>query len=444
MKDVDKLILHKISIIGLLTSTVNLKYGDLSAHIRELASREYIYDGKTVKYSYSTIKCWYYKYQKGTYKALNKKDREDKGVSKIRPEIQSLVLDYKSELKSRSISTIIKMLEMSNQVKVGELCKSSIHRLLKAHNMSNRSALDSDTIERRAFEAEYPGEILYGDVLHGPKIMCDDGVERKTYLISFCDDKSRFLVYSEFYFSESSCDVENAFKESIIQHGKPKKLIVDNGSGYKTNSLSMICVRIGVNLIKCRPYEPQGKAKLERLHGTIRGSFLNELDVSTVNSLESLNHKYRAWVRLVYNDSKHSAIEMSPKDRFYADDNIMKYLSCTRAQIDSIFYYRINRKVINDGTIKYEGEIYEVPSKYVGKTVIVVVDQHKKKALYLESEDGNKLEEVTVLNKQANLNRKRDRPNINEQEPKARKHSLVDIAEKKQDELLDLVRGKNV
>lgn len=444
MRNIDELTLQKIIILGQLISQQTFTYGELKEILKNIASKSYVdKDGNEVKYSYNTIKSWYYKYKNGSYPSLIKKERSDKGLTKIKPEIQNLILEYKNDLKSRSISTIIKMIELNGFIRKNEISKSSVHRFLKKHNMSNRSVLDSDTIERRAFEAEKPGDILYSDVLHGPKIIDKDGLRKKTYLITFYDDRSRFLCYSAFYFNETSEAIEHAFKASLLRNGKPKKLVVDNGAGYKTKSLSIICARLGIQLIHCRAYEPQGKAKLERFHGTIRSNFLIELDINSIKSLESLNHKYLAWVQQIYHHRTHSAINMTPHACFNSKDNAFEKLIISKETLDKIFYYTVKRKVLRDGTIRYEGKLYEVSNKFVGKTINIAVDQHNKIALYVESDHGDNLENLVPLNKVANLNRKRERPNINQQKNE-KSHSLVDLAEKEQDELLNLLRKSKI
>ena len=62
-----------------------------------------------------------------------------------------------------------------------------------------------------------------------------------------------------------------------------------------------------------------------------------------------------------------------------------------------------------------KANLYEVSNKFVGKTINIAVDQHNKIALYVESDQGDNLENLVPLNKVANLNRKRERPNINQQ-----------------------------
>ncbi len=48
--------------------------------------------------------------------------------------------------------------------------------------------------DRRKYEAQMPNDIWQSDVMHGPKLLID-GKNKKTYLIDFIDDHSRYRRY---------------------------------------------------------------------------------------------------------------------------------------------------------------------------------------------------------------------------------------------------------
>src|SRR3546814_16333644 len=82
----------------------------------------------------------------------------------------------------------------------------------------------------------------------------------------------------------------------------PRATRTDTLFPYTTlfRSLHGICVRLGVQLIYCRPYAPEGKGKLERWHRTCRDQFLGELDPTQIHGLDDLNARPRAWLAQVY------------------------------------------------------------------------------------------------------------------------------------------------
>ena len=92
-------------------------------------------------------------------------------------------------------------------------------------------------------------------------------------------------------------------KQALLKRGVPSKLVVDNGAAYRAQTLQGICARLGIHLIFCRPYAPEGKGKLERWHRTLRDQFLGELDERHITSLEDLNARLWAWLEQVYHRS---------------------------------------------------------------------------------------------------------------------------------------------
>ena len=62
-------------------------------------------------------------------------------------------------------------------------------------------------------------------------------------------------------------------------------------------------------------------------------------------------------------------------------------------------------------------------------SINIALDQHNKIALYVEYDNGDNLGNLVPLNKEVNLNHKRERPNINQQKNE-KTHSLVDLVEK--------------
>lgn len=92
-----------------------------------------------------------------------------------------------------------------------------------------------------------------------------------------------------------------------------------------------------------------------------------------------------------------------------------------------------------DGTISYEGQFFEVPYCLSQKTVIVVIEPHHKKALYIEDEQGKRIGEVTLLDLQANRNHKRARPEKSVTTPRsAPSISLNELALKQQQSRLSI------
>jgi hypothetical protein len=224
--------LWRMSILGPLVSA-RLEHGDRRAHYETIAKRTHqLPDGEFVKISPRTIEAWYDAFRHGGFEALFPKDRNDAGRSRaIRPEVVEAILKAKREKPRRSIRRIIRMLERARIVRVGELTKSSVHRMLKVHGASSRP-LRGPATERRSFLHEHAGDLWVGDSLHGPIVIAPDGVLRKAYLLSQIDGATRYLPHSFFAISESAADQEYGLKQAILKHGPPRAYYVDLGSAY--------------------------------------------------------------------------------------------------------------------------------------------------------------------------------------------------------------------
>jgi transposase InsO family protein len=251
--------LFRLSVLGPLVSRERLARGELQKSIRELAQREYAIPGTRRRHlGETTIEAWFYAWRRQGIDGLTPKPRVDRGQSKLSLPIQEAILAAKRENPRRSIRQIQRLLEAAGAVAGDSLSRSAIHRLLQQHGLSRMTGSASLPEEKRSFVAESAGAIWYGDVMHGPRVPFN-GQLRKTYLVSLMDDASRLIAHTAFCLGETALDIEGVLKQALLKRGIPIKLIVDNGAAYRANTLQAICARLGIHLIYCRPYAPEGK-----------------------------------------------------------------------------------------------------------------------------------------------------------------------------------------
>ena len=411
MKEIDPKALFRLSVLGPLVSRERLERGELQQLIRELAQREYTIPGsRRHLLGEKTIQAWYYTWRRRGIEGLVPKVRVDRGQSRLAPAIQAAILAAKRENPRRSIRQIRRLLEVAGTVAHGSLSRSAIHRLLQHEGLSRMAGSVSLPEERRRFSAEFAGSIWYGDVLHGPRLPLGGRV-RKTYLVSLIDDASRLIAHSAFCLGETALDIEGVLKQALLKRGIPTKLIVDNGAAYRAATLQGICIRLGIKLIYCRPYTPEGKGKLERFHRRFRDQFLSELDERRITDLDDLNARLWAWVEVMYNREPHDGLGgLTPLARYQRDLPKIRSLGQRATQLDALFYHRLSRFVRKDGTVSFEGRVFEVPYELAGKTVRLVVDPHTGAVISVENDDGESLGAATPLDAIANSRRKRRKP----------------------------------
>ena len=411
MNEIHPVALFRYAVLGPLLSRTDLQRGELRAILRELASRPYDIPGSRNSHlSEKTIEAWFYAWRRGGIEALTPKARADRGQSKIAPEVQAAILAAKRENPRRSIRAIRRLLERRGTVAKDALSRSAIHRLLQAHGLSRPSGSASEPQERRAYVTAHAGEIWYGDVMHGPPVPMG-GRRRKAYLVSLMDDASRLIAHSAFCPGETALDIEAVLKQAVLKRGLPVKLVIDNGPAYRAKTLQGICARLGIHLVYCRPYAPEGKGKLERWHRTFRDQFLSELDTARLRDLSDLNARLWAWLERVYHCTPHHGLEgQTPLQRYQQDLPRVRTLGTLAARLDELFYHRLTRKVRKDGTVSYQGARFEVPYELSGRSVCLVLDPHTRQVLGVEDADGHALGAATPLDALANVHRRRRQP----------------------------------
>jgi transposase InsO family protein len=250
--------LFRLMVLGPLLSREHLARGDIRRLVRELASRAYDIPGSRRSHlSEKTLLAWYHAYRRAGVDGLVPKIRADRGQSKLAGAIQHAIVAAKRERPSRSIRQILRTLEADGRIATASVSRSTVHRLLQQHGLSRVPAAASPLQERRSFVATVAGSLWYGDVMHGPSVPVKGRV-RKTYLVSLLDDASRLVTHSAFCLGETALDVEGVLKQALLRRGVPARLVVDNGAAYRAHSLQAICARLGIQLIYCRPYQPEG------------------------------------------------------------------------------------------------------------------------------------------------------------------------------------------
>ena len=431
MRDLHPMALFRLSVLGPLVSRVRLQRGELKRLIQELASREHDIPGSgRQRIAEKTIEGWYYTYHRKGVEGLAPKRRSDQGTSKLSQAIQEAILEAKRENPRRSLDQLVLLVETTGLAAKGTVPRSSVHRLLQSHGISRPAGAASEPEEHRSYEALYAGDIWYGDVMHGPRVPVK-GRLRKVYLVSLMDDASRLLAHSAFCPGEKALDIEGVLKQAVLKRGLPKKLVVDNGSAYRSKSLQGICARLGIHLIYCRPYAPEGKAKLERWHRTFRDQFLTELNLIRIHDLADINARLWAWIDVVYHKRPHRGLQgKTPLARYQQDLPRIRQLGQRAAVLDTLFYHRISRKVRKDGTVSYDGQRFEVPYELSGLKVWLVVDPHAHEAISVEDDDGKALGDVTPQDLIANNHRRRRKPDAQAEvaQTASQDNSLLEIA----------------
>jgi putative transposase len=145
---------------------------------------------------------------------------------------------------------------------------------------------------------------------------------------------------------------------------------VDNAPAFRSKLLHEITAALGIALIHSKPYQPQGRGKVERFFRTVQGQFLPTFQGS---SLAELNQVFEHWIATVYQQRPHGATGEPPLKRF-AD-----HMECIRPaprHLEDYFRKRARRRVAADRTVALNSRLYEAPVALIGKPVTLLYHEH--------------------------------------------------------------------
>ena len=321
-------------------------------------------------------------YHKDGFNGLIPKGKTGEQKYKIPPEIVEAAIQLRCELPSRSIPTIIDILEMEGKVPQGFLKRTTLQEALQRNGYSAgmMKVYRDPTYGSQRFARRHRNDLWQGDIKYGPTLKIN-GLTTPTYLSCMIDDASRMIIHGEFYDSMTESIVEDTLHKGVMKFGVPRRLYFDNGSQYRTHWMKRTCTLLGIKLVYARPRNPQGKGKQERFNETV-DQFIAECSLENISSLKELNEKFQAWLSICYTKATHSGIGTTPEIAFKSDSMPLRYIE--QALLARAFLHCENRKVDKSGCISFGGKKYDVGIKYAGQTVDVVYDPANTEVLTIE------------------------------------------------------------
>lgn len=118
-----------------------------------------------------------------------------------------------------------------------------------------------------------------------------------------------------------------------------------------------------------------------------------------------MNERFWRWLEEDYHRRVHASLDgKTPHEAFQVQFDQVTFLEDV-SLLETIFLKREQRKVKADGTITLNKKLYEVPSRFIGNSIDVRIDE---KSVYI-FEDDKKVAEATLANMQDNAHVKRVR-----------------------------------
>ena len=320
-----------------------------------------------------TLRRWIASYKKNGFDGLLRRERSDKGVSKsISAEALELGEQMRRELPRRSASLICELLEREGH----KVARSTLERHLRLKGLSGRQLATEAKAggATRRFVRVGRNTLWQSDVKYGVYLPDPNNPKKKirTYLLAIIDDATRLVVHGEFYADQKLPILEDGLRKGILRYGVPKNIYVDNGKIFTSTWLQLACAKLNIRHLRTRPYNAEGKGKIERFNRTVE-SFLAELSLQKVQTLEELNHLFSAWLSEGYNNKHHGALNgKTPAEVFASDDAPVRF-SSMEALADA-FLHEAERTVDKTGCFKLNGKFFDAGAEWRRKKVILRFD----------------------------------------------------------------------
>jgi putative transposase len=369
-------------------------------------------EGNPRGFTWRTIQTWFYRYKNHGITGMTGQTRKDKGQTrKITPEelLEALNAAKPHFHRARTNKRALYRFCIENGLlHPDHIAQTTFYRFIREYDLL--AADDNDHKKRLAFSMKFANQLWQADTMFGPYLETGAaGAARKqARLIAFIDDASRVLCHGEFFFEENVDTLVQALRAAFYKRGVPEQLLVDNGSIYCSQEITLICARVGCILRHTAVRDAAAKGKIERFFRRVRDQFLiQKLDLS---SLEALNRQFTHWVESDYNAAAHDAIGMKPIDRFGIDLARIRFLPPSEHN-DELFYAEAARKVKKDNTFSFGARRYETPVDLRDKDIQLRYDRHRQNSAVVVYHKGQRMGAARLLDAVANgLLRRKEQP----------------------------------
>jgi len=367
-------------------------------------------EGNPRQFTWRTIQTWFYRYKNHGITGMTNRPRSDKGqVRKVTPEELLEALNAAKphfHHQRTNKRALYRFCVEKGLLQPDRIAQTTFYRFIREYDLL--APEDNDHKKRLAFSMKYANQLWQADTMFGPYLDAGGG-RKQTKLIAFIDDASRVLCHGEFFFEENVDTLVQAIRAAFYKRGIPEQLLVDNGSIYSGQEITLICARVGCILRHTAVRDAAAKGKIERFFRRVRDQFLvRNLDLS---SLEALNRQFNHWVEADYNALPHDAIGMKPIDRFGIDLARVRFLAPSEHN-DELFYAEATRKVKKDNTFSFGGRRYETPVDLRDKPIQLRYDRHRHDtAAVVIYHKGQRQGAARLLDAVANgLRRRKEKP----------------------------------
>lgn len=243
---------------------------------------------------------------------------------------------------------------------------STIHEILRRHGRIKPAVGGPPATQR--FEMPAPNMLWQMDFKGWVRL----GNDVRCHPLTVVDDHSRYDLCLQACADQRSETVRDRLQTTFRHYGLPDAIFVDNGSPWSDSSgerwtrFSVWLLKLGIGVIRSRPYHPQSRGKNERFHRTLDAEVFA---LRRLRDLADAQDAFDAW-REVYNfERPHEALgQQVPADRYqpsrrplpdrlpapqYDEQDIVRSVSTTKAYV------------------QFRGRSWKVPQAFCGEQLAI-------------------------------------------------------------------------
>lgn len=283
-------------------------------------------------------------------------------------DITDEVIRLKKENPKRSNQHIAEFIENKFLKKISQ---STVRKILIRNDCYEKTERERRVFQRLEEKITHSGQMVQFDACEGAWLKG----YRRVYLIAFMDAYSRYILAWKWIDSNNAWNNILVLRSLVLKYGVPGMFYTDNASFYKVirhnqsfyqehkpddeyeTTIQRIILDLGSVLVNHKPYEPQGKGRLERFFWFMQERFIQE---HTAANVGELNRQFKVWVK--WYNTKHiiRTIGCVPKDRF--DPKGFKPVP-ENLDPERVFSYQYSRKVSKYNSFQFERTDYTIDPK---------------------------------------------------------------------------------
>ncbi|KAG0758386.1 hypothetical protein G6F17_010803 [Rhizopus arrhizus] len=127
------------------------------------------------------------------------------------------------------------------------------------------------------------------------------------YLLVFMEYLTKWVVAVPLRSFETSSIVQVLLYEVVLKYGLPRRLISDNGANYISETMNVVCSRLGISRSLTSVEHPQSDGLVERINRTLKTS----LSIVVGNDVKTWA-QHLPFVVFAYNTARQASTKFSP------------------------------------------------------------------------------------------------------------------------------------